>query len=95
MLKMIINYNSLFIWYNILFFFITNNRIYKNYINFFDSNKILLTQNNNVLYNLETITSDSELVLIEAINKTFPKGKKIVCYYHHINDIKKIKSIYI
>ena len=71
-----------------------NNRIYENYIKVFDSIKILLTQNNTVSYNLETITSDSEFALIQAINDAFPQVQRIWCYYHYINDIKRNLAIY-
>ena len=54
----------------------------------------MLTQNNTVSYNLETVTSDSEFALIQAINDAFPQAQRIGCYYHYINDIKRNLAIY-
>ena len=49
-----------------------NNKILENNVSVFESVKTLITQNNIVSYNVETITSDSEEALILAINERFP-----------------------
>ena len=50
-----------------------NNKIYENYISVFESIKCLISQNNTISFNVETITSDSENALILAINECFPQ----------------------
>ena len=66
-----------------------NNKIYENYVSVFESIKTIISQNNSVSYNVETITTDSEEALIMSINECFPETQRIGCYYHYINDINR------
>ena len=75
-------------------YILMNNKIYENYISVFESIKCLISQNNTISFNVETITSDSENALILAINECFPQVQRIGCYYHYLNDLKKNFKLY-
>ena len=64
------------------------------YENIIISIKDIITQNNNLEYNLETITSDNEDSLANAIKTVFPKVNRIGCYYHYKMDIFRNMKIY-
>ena len=54
---------------------------------------MLISQNNSISFNVETITTDSESALILAINECFPQAQKIGCYYYYyLKDLKKISN---
>ena len=42
----------------------------------------ILTQNNLYQLNYETITTDTEIALINAININFPNSTRIGCWFH-------------
>ena len=71
-----------------------NNKKYENYVSVLESIKILITQNNAISYNVETITTDSEEALILAISECFPEIQRIGCFYHYINDINRNAKLY-
>ena len=59
-----------------------NCKIEEIYESIFISIKEIITQNNNLDYNLEKITSDSEDSLVNAIKSIFTKVNRIGCYFH-------------
>ena len=70
-----------------------NCKIEEIYESIFISIKEIITQNNNLDFNLETITSDSENSLVNAIKSIFTKVNRI-CYFHYKMDIIRNMKIY-
>ena len=57
-----------------------NNKKYEIYKEIFLTIRNIITQNNVYQFEIETVTTDSELALIKAIKTVFPKIKHfIVC----------------
>ena len=51
--------------------------------------KNILTQKGNYELEIETITTDAEIVLIKAINHIFPKIKHFNCFFHYKQEFIK------
>ena len=59
----------------------------------FKSVKRILTQNNIYKLNIKTITSDTEVALINAINNNFPQSQRIGCWFHFEQDLLREAKI--
>ena len=59
----------------------------------FKSVKRILTQNYIYKLNIKTITSDTEVALINAINNNFPQSQRIGCWFHFKQDLLREAKI--
>ena len=59
----------------------------------FKSIKRILTQNKIYKLNIETITTDTEIALINAININFPDSQRIGCWFHLKQDLMRETKI--
>ena len=71
------------------FFILMSNKTEILYNQIFCSVKRILTQNNIYNLNIETITTDSEIGLINAINNNFPNSQRIGCLFHLKQDLMR------
>ena len=53
----------------------------------FQSLKRILTQNELYQLNIKTITTDTEVALINTINANFPETQRIGCWFHLKQDL--------
>ena len=47
----------------------------------------ILSQNNMYILNIKTITTDSELALINSVNSNFKEAQRIGCWFHLKQDL--------
>ena len=69
-------------------FMITNNKKTCIYKELLTSIKNIISQNNEYILNLESITSDDEKALVKAINYIFPEIIRINCFFHYKKDLR-------
>ena len=76
------------------FYILVNNKSEVMYDLVFKSIKRILTQN--YIYNLEvkTITTDTELALVNAVNNNFPNAQRIGCWFHLKQDLIRNARIF-
>ena len=76
------------------FYILVNNKSEVMYDIIFKAIKRILTQNE--IYNLEikTITTDSEIALINAVNNNFPNVQRIGCWFHLKQDLIRNARIF-
>ena len=66
---------------------ILNNKRYEIYEKCLNSFKNIISQNNIFDLEIETITTDAETALLNAVNKVFPNVMLFNCYYHYKVDL--------
>jgi hypothetical protein len=71
------------------FFILMSNKTEILYDMVFKSIKNILTQNNIYELKIETITTDTEIALINAIHTNFPKSQRIGCWFHLKQDLMR------
>ena len=71
------------------FFILMSNKTEILYDMVFKSIKNILTQNNIYELKIETITTDTEIALINAIHTNFPKSQRIGCWLHLKQDLMR------
>ena len=59
----------------------------------FKSFKKILTQNGIYYLNIKTITTDTELVLINAVNNNFVDVQRIGCWFHWKKDLLRESKV--
>ena len=72
-----------------MFYTLISNRIEISYDLVFNSIKRILTQNQIYSLDIKTITTDTELALINSIKINFPNSKRIGCWFHLKQDLMK------
>jgi len=74
-------------------FMILKNKRYEIYEKCLNSFKNIITQNNIFDLEIETITTDAETALLNAINNIFPNIMHFNCYYHYkVNILTNVKK---
>ena len=72
---------------------ILNNKRYEIYEKCLYSFKNIITQNNIFELEIESITTDAETALLNAVNNVFPKIMHFNCYYHYkVNILTNVKK---
>ena len=75
------------------FFVLMSNKTEIIYDMIFKSIKNILSQNNIYELNIDTITTDTELALINSINNNFPNTKRIGCWFYLKMDLMREAKI--
>ena len=69
------------------FYILVNNKSEVMYDMIFKSIIKILTQNNIYRLEVKTITTDTEIALINAVNNNFPNAQRIGCWFHLKQDL--------
>lgn len=69
-------------------YILINNKSKQGYLKAFSAFKRLLTIENTIEINIKSITSDFEEALMNAINESFPKIRKVGCLFHYIKQLR-------
>lgn len=48
---------------------------------------MIITDNNNIILKFDIIVTDGEQALINIIKKYFPNVRRVLCYFHYIQDL--------
>ena len=75
------------------FYILMSNKTEILYDLIFKSVKRILTQNNIYQLSIKTITTDTELALINAVKLNFPQSQRIGCWFHLKQDLMKQSRI--
>ena len=75
-------------------FVVTNNKTEELYASLLHKIKLILTQNNIYKLGFQYIISDNEIALINSINSVFPEIRRISCFFHYAQNIRKNLSKY-
>ena len=75
------------------FYILMSNRTEILYNMAFKSVKNILTQNNIYKLELKTVTTDTEIALINAINDTFDNIQRLGCWFHLKQDLIREDTI--